>query len=353
MLRCFPNSLSVLVLLIAVSLGGCEAVGSGSDDQSQRNCSIDTDHLREGTQRGSIEALSDPKIVGPESDAVDDLRPNDRVIALLVGDTPLAVPRKLLNQHEIVNLRWADRALAVTYCPLTGSSLVFDRTAAEGVEFDVSGLLLHNNLVMIDRRDGESLWPQMSREATCGPNQGTPLQMVPALDVRWEYWRNQHPGTRVLPVRASGEEGADQTRGSRKMTTKNPTQRNQSVAGPVLGVPSTTRAGGPAKSGSGSIAFPFRRLSTDAGARVVEVSPSRVLFWDQEARTAMIYRSTSQFKVQQGKIVDEPTGSVWSVEGRAVRGPRKGERLDPLATAHVALWSAWSDFHPNTEVWTP
>ena len=51
--------------------------------------------------------------------------------------------------------------LAVTYCPLTGSSIVFDRTSVRGVEFGVSGLLFQNNLVKYERSSVESdvsLW---------------------------------------------------------------------------------------------------------------------------------------------------------------------------------------------------
>ena len=44
--------------------------------------------------------------------------------------------------------------LAVTYCPLTGSSMVFRREVVNGVEFGVSGLLFKNNLVMYDRTGG-------------------------------------------------------------------------------------------------------------------------------------------------------------------------------------------------------
>lgn len=44
-----------------------------------------------------------------------------------------------------MNLRIGERDLAVTHCPLTGSSLVFDRAAIGGAELGVSGLLFKNN----------------------------------------------------------------------------------------------------------------------------------------------------------------------------------------------------------------
>lgn len=350
-------------------LVGCDAASTPADEQTREesgpNCSINTDHLREGAQRGAINALSDPKVVGPDAEEVSTLRDRDRVIALLVGNVPLAVPRKLLNQHEIVNLDWANRALAVTYCPLTVSSLAFDRGTVNGAEFEVSGLLFQDNLVMFDRDEQESLWPQMSRRATCGADQGTGLEMVPVLDLQWGHWRELHPSTRVLPVQGDAatqgqSSGANATRVVASPKQSSPPQ------GTVLGLPLGGRTGGGGgddddlksnesaqKSNGGGLAFPFQRLRTDTGARVVEVTAEKVLFWDEDARAAMVYETSSDFVVRSGTILDIRTESTWAIDGRAVEGPRRGERLDPVSSAHVASWSAWSDFYPDTDVWMP
>jgi len=350
-------ALVIPVLLVAVTMVGCDGTSANDASEEGRNCSIDTDHLRGGTERGAIEAISDPAVVGPEDERVSDLRDEDRVIALLIDGRPLAVPRKLLNQHEIVNLEWADRSLAVTYCPLTGSSLAFDREKIDGAAFDVSGLLFHDNLVMVDARNGESLWPQMSRRATCGPNTGTSLDMVPVLDLQWGHWRSLHPNTRVLPVRVESTESNSSTR-SRELAQSSPLEtsdadKQSEPSGPVLGLPGFSQAGGGGveKSSTNGIAFSFRDLSTDAGARVIEVSSSRVLFWKEEARAAMVYESAEDFSVENGEIVDAETGSVWAIDGRAVDGVREGEQLEPVASAYVALGSAWFDFHPDSAVW--
>jgi hypothetical protein len=49
-------------------------------------------------------------------------------------------------------VRCLGEQLAVTYCPLTGSSIVFDRASVDGDEFGVSGFLWQNNLIMYNRR---------------------------------------------------------------------------------------------------------------------------------------------------------------------------------------------------------
>lgn len=347
------------LLLVAVAIAGCDGTSTNAaSGEEGRNCSIDTDHLRGGTERGAIEAISDPAVVGPDDERVSDLRDDDRVIALLIDGQPLAVPRKLLNQHEVVNFEWANRSLAVTFCPLTISSLAFDREVVDGAEFEVSGLLFHDNLVMVDDRDEESLWPQMSRRATCGANTGTSLDMVPVLDLRWGHWRSMHPDTRVLPVRVqsteeSGASAPPSARGRSSSGTTTAAGKQSAPSGLVLGLPGFSQAGGGGlqKASSDGIAFSFRDLSTEAGARVVEVSSNEVLFWSESARAAMIYRTSEDFSVEEGDIVDDRTGSVWAIDGRAVSGERKDERLEPVASAYVALGSAWFDFHPDSAVW--
>jgi hypothetical protein len=67
----------------------------------------------------------------------------------------------------------------------------------------------------------------------------------------------------------------------------------------------------------------------------------------------MAFETSASFSVENGRIVDDETGSVWSVEGRAIEGPRAGERLTPVSEAYVAFWFAWASFQPETTIWTP
>ncbi len=52
-------------------------------------------------------------------------------------------------------------------------------------------------------------------------------------------------------------------------------------------------------------------------------------------------------------LYDDRTGSLWSqILGRAVRGPRTGERLS-LRPSTMTTWGEWRDSHPGTEVLLP
>ena len=60
---------------------------------------------------------------------------------------------------------------------------------------------------MYDRRDEESLWPQMNRQANCGSAAETQLDMIPVVEMRWPEWKSLHPDTKVV----SDGEGFDRT----------------------------------------------------------------------------------------------------------------------------------------------
>lgn len=63
--------------------------------------------------------------------------------------------------HEIVNDSIENDAVAVTYCPLCGTAMVFDRNIdGKARTFGVSGLLYRSDVLMYDR-ETESLWSQL------------------------------------------------------------------------------------------------------------------------------------------------------------------------------------------------
>lgn len=333
------------------------------------DCSFSDDFLNEGADRGTITPVNDPSLVSASEaeEALPAFSNSDRVLALppsfheSYADTPLAIPLDVLFESEVMNLDgWADRPIAITFCPLTSSTLVFDRSAIEGARFDVSGLLLNKgnedhpgNLVMVDEASGESLWPQMSLGAVCGPDRGTALATLPAVEMRWERWKELYPNTDVAIESNSSNPAAARTESHR--TEVSPSLDAIAAAGEVplgrvLGIPNRTRVGG----GTGGLAVAFQELDDGTPARVVEVTVSRenmVVFWNREAQAAMAFETTSSFSVQDGQIVDDQTQSVWAVDGRAIEGARQGDRLDPVDRAYIADGRAWFDFQPDTDQW--
>jgi hypothetical protein len=356
-----PSSFRVLATLVGLSLLGlgCDTGASTSASQpdlNTANCTIPTSRINSGCAGGAdcIPAIND---IAPGDDRLrdgrpDGLRADDRVIGLLFGEQALAVPHKILWTHEIVNVdEWAGHTFSITYCPLTGTSIAFDLSAIDGAEFGVSGLLFNNNLVMYDRGAEEpSLWPQMSKQATCGANVGTSLSTLPVIEMEWEQWRELHPDTQVLDDgngfnREDPYGDYDEDLSSPPLFDM-PVDDRRLPKERVLGIPAGE---------DGGLALPFAELNGVGDSVNVVTVPvggtEKTVFWNREARTAMAFETSTAFSVQDGQIVDAETGSVWSVEGRALEGTRAGERLPVDREAYVGFWFAWAAFQPETEIW--
>lgn len=360
----FPGSTLVMqhrgawfISVLLLGLTACDVGGGAGPRETTEACIIEESQLAGGCPgRGKdcIRALWSPKYVAP--DEAEYLDADSRVIGLTVDGQAYAVPLSVLRWHEVANLDVGGAQLAVTYCPLTGSSLAFDRAAIDGGKFGVSGLLFKNNLVMYDSTRQESLWPQMNRAAGCGPRAGTALTMVPVIEMTWAGWTSLHPDTQVI----MGPN--DQTQYAR-----NPYGDYAEPTNPRLSVPMEIddrrppkeRALGVPRSGGG-IAFPFGELDNGEPVRAIAATrgpqEALVIFWDRARRAAMAYRpfidgERLTFSVADGQIQDDETGSMWRIDGVATSGPLQGRRLEPFAKAYVSFWFAWAAFQPETQIW--
>lgn len=137
--------------------------------------------------RDAIRSIDSPEF-GP-----DYFGDSDDEVVVLEGDPPQAYPVRVLSHHEVVNDRvtvdGTGRAVAVTWCPICGSAVVYDRTVGGRVlEFGVSGKLADDALVLYDR-ETESEWKQTTGEAIAGPLAGTTLTALPAPLTTWDRFR--------------------------------------------------------------------------------------------------------------------------------------------------------------------
>ncbi|MFT5171490.1 MAG: hypothetical protein ACI9BD_001267 [Candidatus Marinamargulisbacteria bacterium] len=91
------------------------------------------------------------------------------VFGFLKDGEARAYPQQILNWHEIVNDRIGKSYFAITFCPLCGSAVAFERSVTGVVtEFGVSGQLHKSDLLMYDRFEG-NLWQQITEKAVVGP----------------------------------------------------------------------------------------------------------------------------------------------------------------------------------------
>jgi hypothetical protein len=153
--------------------------------------------LRGGPGRDGIPALDSPAALPAAAAQWHD---DEIVMGVEVGSEARAYPVAILNWHELVNDALGGQPILVTYCPLCGTGLVFDRRFGEETRrFGVSGLLYKSDVLFFDR-ESESLWSQIEATAITGPAIGTRLRMVRSRMMRWGDWRKLHPQSSVLSL---------------------------------------------------------------------------------------------------------------------------------------------------------
>lgn len=372
-------------LLVALAIGvvGCGetpiVTESVPDPESERfpGCDLEIGFLFAGSTRDGIPSLDDPVWDRAEVSVPTYLADSTRVVGLVANGVAHAIPLNVLWHHEIVNFAAGGPTaprLAVTYCPLTGSSLVYDRASVDGAELGVSGLLFMNNLMMYDRRSPEdTMWPQMLSEARCGSRSGARLEPFPFVEMVWSEWVRLHPST--LVIAGAADQGLDPIRFNytafgypygiyrerepfflpNAMPALDPRRFSKER---LIGVQSVADE----SEEDQGIAFPFGALQALAGSFQAvpfehEGEPA-VLLWGDDAEGGGAFYAASTtgeaatMEATDTGFADAETGSAWTVDGRAITGDRAGQTLRPIVDSHTAFWGAWAAFHPGTELWT-
>lgn len=147
-----------------------------------------------------IPSIDDP-VFETVAEADTWMRDEDVVFGLSHQGEFRAYPQRILNWHEIVNDTVAGDPIAVTFCPLCGSAIAFDRVVDGAVvELGVSGKLYNSNLVIYDRSPEPSYWQQATGQAIVGParDRNEEFTRVPIAPTVWADWKAEHPETLVL-----------------------------------------------------------------------------------------------------------------------------------------------------------
>jgi hypothetical protein len=229
----------VVLALPLAACSGVEGVG-GVDRGFNLDCSIPASEIVDPpVPRDGIPALDFPELLAVHE--ATHLAPEDRVLGLVANGVARAYPLRMLWWHEVVNDTVADDAVLITYCPLTGSGIAFQRApTGDPFRFGVSGLVLNNGpLAVLDDEvagrpiivffepgsqtavayerevDGQILTFERSTsgeivdgqtgsawnllgEATAGPLEGAALARLPRAYVAyWFAWAAFNPGTRI------------------------------------------------------------------------------------------------------------------------------------------------------------
>jgi hypothetical protein len=222
-------SWGALGYLLALLIGMTPAI---ADPAAWRQEWPRTDFFRHSVAYGEIVSGGPPKdgipsIDNPSFTPVSDVRGLARhapVISVAIGGDARAYPLRIMIWHEIVNDTVGGVPIAVTWCPLCNSSVVFDRrVAGRTLSFGTTGKLRNSDLVMYDR-ETESWWQQFGGECIVGTLFGAELKLMPMRVEAFDRFASRFPNGRVLRPPA----------GSQRAYGRNPYGSYDSAASPFL-----------------------------------------------------------------------------------------------------------------------
>lgn len=267
--------------------------------------------IRGGPLRDGIPSIDSPKFI--PINEVTYLKPDDKVISVERDGIVRGYPVRILNHHEIVNDSIGDHHFVVTYCPLCGTAIVFNREMDGKIfQFGVSGLLYQSDVLLYDRQTG-SLWSQLGMEAVSGANVGRELEWLPSEVVTWESWSYEYPDGEVLSTKT----------GYSHSYSYNPYGEYENMRGTM---------------------FPVSRHRKELKSKEWVLG---VLM--DEAQVAF-----QLSKLRPGRTVGTFGGMTIEVEYNPETGfarAREKETKEELISVQ-SYWFAWQAFYPETHLWT-
>lgn len=325
-----------------------------------------------GPGRDGIPPIDEPQFVDAAA-AERWLDPREPVMAVVEGDEAKAYPLQILIWHEIVNDTVGGRPLAVTYCPLCNTAIVFDRVLdGRELTFGTTGNLRYSDLVMWDRQT-ESWWQQATGEAIVGELTGRTLVRVPVLVLSFEEFMRAYPDGLVLDRERTGH--------SRPYGTNPYGGYDRPESGPLGAfwgaqpiderLPPKARVA-VATFSDPPVAYPLHRLESATAVNDAIGDRAIVLLFLPGTASALDTNAISEGKdvgqagvfdpMVDGRLltfrpagdgfVDEQTNSTWLVSGLATAGPLAGTRL-ALLEHEIPFWFSWAVFRPDTEIREP
>lgn len=320
-----------------------------------------------GVPLDGIPALDNPDLL--PADQAEYLAAGEPVLGVMLGGVARAYPLRILDWHELSNDVVGGVPIAITYCTLCGSGIVYDTRDSEGSKriFGTSGLLYRSNKLMFDR-ETRSLWSQQSGRPVLGElaaDDDVKLTALPSVVTRWGDWRAKHPETSVLSLETGHE---------RPYLPGQPYGSYFQSPHPLFPTPAGSEETATKErifgisSGEQAIAWPLADLVaaqvTHAefhgeelvllardGRITVEAEGPKVALLRYDAGGAVrAYQSDGhRFKLgpDDSTLLDEE-GAEWKIAEEALEGP-KGARAERSAGS-LAYWFAWRAHHPKTEL---
>ena len=354
------KSYSIFLVFAIFAFSNCQKSDidepTGNSGQGNNNSSwlIPEKEVRDGGPgKDGIPALSNHSFI--DAGQISYLSDTDLVLGFADGDEVRAYPHPILDWHEIINDDTENHSLAVIYCPLTGTGIGWDRMINQKkTTFGVSGLLYNNNIIPYDR-ETDSNWSQLLLKAVNGKLMGEQAKTYNLVETNWKTWKEMFPASKVI----STQTGYNRNYGRYPYGDY---KTNKNLLFPVSNkdtrLHEKERVLAVIVNGKANI-FRFARLEGSNNLILDEFLGTKLVVTGGKNANIMIAfnrvlaegneLSFTAVLNELPVILADNEGNKWDIFGRAVSGPRKGQKLQPV-TQMMGYWFAFAAFYPDLEV---
>jgi len=317
---------------------------------------IKDDLYETGVAHGDIPAIYGAQYVSV-MDASMSMAPSDHVFIVFFPTGPKIYPQRILVWHEVVNELIQGVPYIVTYSPITGSLAVYlARLNNVSLVFDNQGSLYNNNSVLIDRNTG-SLWLQMLGMAFDGPLTGRGLTPIPAWWTTWAFASALYPDAPVLaPPRGAKKPYGRDPYGSYASTDSY--YSSETIMYPLTH-PKDSRMYPKTRVFGLEYASAFVAIDDVAVTQLglinfhVGATPMLAVYDPRigviRVFNRFVWNEEALFAVENGTLIDIETRTIWSFDGKALKGKLTSASLEEYFGI-TAFWFAWAALHPETFV---
>lgn len=347
--------LSIFFVLYFLSLGsGCDESTNSSSDTSGEWLIPKEQIFDGGPGKDGIPALLNPQV--SDITSINFLEDADLVIAIKFGDEVRVYPHPILDWHEIINDEINGNKFAITYCPLTGSGIAWNRLL-EGKEttFGVSGLLYNTNLIPYDRAT-QSNWSQMKMQCVNGTLIGASVVTFPILETSWKTIKQAYPSAKVVTT----ETGYSRSYGVYPYGDYK--TNNDLIIFPVSPddnrLPRKERVLGAFINGINR-AYKFQDNGSELTLFTDNVDNKTIVVIScKEKNLNTVFQSTlddgtevslSPVKNELPIILTDSEANKYDLFGEVIAGPKKGSKLISVSSM-TAYWFGLAAFYPNISI---
>lgn len=301
-----------------------------------------------------------PALENPESLLISNisyLSDDDLVIGFEHNNEYKAYPHAILDWHEIINDELNGKKVAITYCPLTGTGIAWNRLI-DGKEttYGVSGLLYNTNLIPYDRLSNSN-WCQISLECVNGSFIGKMAESFHVVETNWKTWKEMFPNSKAV----SSNTGFSRSYG--RYPYGDYKTNNSQLLFPVSRfdkrLPEKDRVLAVIQDGNANV-YQFSLFEGGTNIILDHLDEKEIIIIGDKNRNFIIafennlngtkHSFTVNTNSTNGSIFQDETGNQYDLFGNVFEGPDKGSALGH-PTSFMAYWFSVGAFYSKVNIY--